>query len=62
MIVADFRREYGYEPPEIAAMPRTWFTWYLAGLSDQSRWRRWASDQPVRISGADAVAAQLDRM
>ncbi len=35
---------------------------YLRGLSDQSRWRQWAADQPVDVSGPDAVIAALDTL
>lgn len=34
----------------------------LGGLSDDSRWRRWASEQPVDVVGEDAVKAVIAEM
>lgn len=34
----------------------------LAGLSDQSRWRAWARDRPVEVTGYEAVQQVIDRL
>ena len=41
MILADFRREYGYDPDDVWVMPTRWFRWYLNGLSGDARF--WAA-------------------
>lgn len=38
------------------------FLSYLRGLSDASRWREWASKQPVEVEGHAEVSALISRM
>lgn len=55
--MADFRREYGIGNDELWAMGSFDFAFLLVGLSDRSRYRRVASDEPEELSDAAARRA-----
>jgi hypothetical protein len=57
LIVADFRREYGIGPVELAVMGSREFGWLLAGLSSDAVYRLVAENAPAELRGARAAAA-----
>lgn len=49
LVVADYRREYGMDPAELAALTLDHFLWLLRGLSHRSRFTRAWSDAPKHM-------------
>lgn len=61
MILADFRREYHYDPDQVWVMPTRWFKWYLNGLSEESEFKKRLADKKNKKPSAQRQSRRRAR-